>query len=109
MGLIPLILWEMVEILHRFPARENRLGKRTEAPIDTDYRPLCLSGLETGPVSKKGRITIDLARRRKAGFRNIAKVNWQSRLGASLPFLPFPLPLNHPGFLSHPEFLSFLN
>jgi hypothetical protein len=107
MGLIPIIVLKLTEILQIIPGMWSRLEKGLGVSTGWNCLSLYRSALERGLGLEKN--TIGSSFQREVGFRNITKVNWKSPLGSPLSFLPCRVPLNHPCFLSHPGFLSFLN
>jgi hypothetical protein len=107
MGLIPIIVLKLTEILQIFPGMWSRLEKWLGVSTARDCLSLYRSAFERG--LGLGKKTIGTSFQREVGFRHITKVNWKSPLGSPLSFLPCRVPLNRPCFLSHPEFLSFLN
>src|SRR4030067_3104027 len=107
MGLIPIIVLKLTEILQIFPGMWNRLGKWLGVSTGWDYLSLWRSALERGLGLEKK--TIGSSFQREVGFRDITKVNWKSPSGSPLSFLPCRVPLNLPCSLSHLRFLSLLN
>ncbi len=107
MGLIPIIVLKLIEILRIFPEMWSRLGKWLGVSTGWDYLSLYRSALERSLGLEKKNIGPSF--QREVGFRDIIKVNWKSPLGSPLSFLPCRIPLNHPSSLSHLRFLTLLD
>jgi len=86
MGVIPTIVWKMVEILQEFSGRWSRLGKWLEIPMESDHSSLYRSVLEGGlSFEEKGMGSFFQG---KIGFPNIMKSKWKSTSGSPSFFLP---------------------
>jgi hypothetical protein len=109
MGLIPMIVLKLIEILQKFSRIRSRLGKGLEIFIKSDYLSIDCSPVEADLSMVRKRITMDSSFREKVGFRNIMKENWKSTSGSPSFFLPCQVPSSLSFSLSHLEFLSFLN
>lgn len=86
MGLIPMILWKVIEILQEFPRTWTRLGKWLEISMESDHSSFYRFALETD--LRLERKTVDSSFQGKVGFPNIVKLNCQSTSGSPSFFLP---------------------
>jgi hypothetical protein len=88
MSLIPMMIRKMVEILLTFLKRWSPLGKELGISTNSDYPSLdrLLHGVGLSMGGKRS--TDDAFFQEKAGFRNIAKVNWITTSGSPSFFLP---------------------
>ena len=101
MGLIPIIVLKLTEILQILPERRSRLGKRLE--VFKGWH----SALERSLGLEKENLGFSF--QREVGFRDIAKVNWKSSLRSPLSFLPCRVSSSLPCSLFDLRFLSLLN
>src|SRR4030042_2309284 len=106
MGLIPIIVLKLAEILQIFPEMWSRLEEWLGVSTGWNYLALDHSVLER---------VLALMRRdngspfqRKVGFRDITKINWKLPSGSPLSFLPCRVPSNPSCSLSHLGLLSLL-
>ena len=107
MGVIPIIVLKLIEILRVFPETWKRLERWLGVSTGRDDFSLCRSALERGlGLEKKN---LECSFHREAGFRVITKVNWKSPLGSSSSFLSCQVPLNLSYSISHLKFLSLLD
>jgi hypothetical protein len=107
MGSIPMMIRRMVEILLTFLERWNQLGNGIGISINSDDPSLGRLPHEVGLSMDGKRNTENAFFQGKAGFRNIAKVNWKTTSGSPSFFLPCQALLNPPFSLS--RILPFLN
>jgi hypothetical protein len=88
MGLIPMIVLKLIEILQKFSRIRSRLGKGLEILIQSDHLLNDCSPVEADLSMVRQRITMGSFFREKVGFRNIMKENWKSTSGSPSFFLP---------------------
>jgi hypothetical protein len=86
MGVIPTIVWKVIEILQKFSRVWSRLRKGLEVFNEPDHSPLYRLALEAGLSFEKK--TIDSFFQGKVGFPNIMKLKWKTTSGSPSFFLP---------------------
>jgi len=68
MGLIPMTIWKMIEVLLSFSRIWNRLKKGFEICTEPDPQSLCLFTFEPDPRVERRRKTVDSSFQGKWGF-----------------------------------------
>ena len=104
MGVIPIIVLKLIEILQVFPDMWRRLERWLGVSTGRNDLSLYHKALERGLGLEKK--TVGGSFQRQVGFRDIAQVNWKSPLGSPLSFLPCRVPWT--SLVLYPIFKSFL-